>query len=239
VPRLAGEDRQQAGVPAARPWGPLVTAGALPESAGAQIVIEAVTERLPAKIKALGSVCRAVAPGTPLVSCSSGIPVEELADWCRRPADLVGAHFTSPAHLYAAVEVSFGPRTGRPALDAVCALLTRLGRRPVPLSAAGGSVAARVLYPMINQAARIAAEQGGDAAEAVDALLGACPGQSFGPLRTADLIGIDTLVDTLEALHARTGNDRFRPCEALLAKVDGGELGRKSGRGFYGYDEEG
>ncbi|MFD0392833.1 3-hydroxyacyl-CoA dehydrogenase family protein [Streptomyces nogalater] len=89
---------------------------------------------------------------------------------------------------------------------------------------------------MINDAARVVGA-GTATVEDVDTLMQGCLGHPTGPLRTADLIGIDNLVDALQALYARTGDERCRPSELLLEKVRLGELGRKSGRGFYNYSE--
>jgi len=100
---------------------------------------------------------------------------------------------------------------------------------------APGFVTSRLLHPMINDAVRIVGEGIADA-DTVDTLMRGCLGHPTGPLRTADLIGLDNLVDSLIALHERTGDERFRPCELLLEKVDCGQLGRKTGRGFYEYE---
>jgi methoxymalonate biosynthesis protein len=92
----------------------------------------------------------------------------------------------------------------------------------------------RLLHPLINSAAMLVAE-GVASAEVVDGLLEGCLGHSTGPLRTADLIGLDNLVDSLSVLYERRGDDSCRPCELLLDKVRAGDLGRKTGRGFYDY----
>jgi methoxymalonate biosynthesis protein len=208
----------------------------LAQTAGSTVVVEAVTEQAVVKAKVLMAVCGVVEPGTPLASCSSGIPVDELADWAGRPRDVLGVHFTEPAHLVPAVEVTRGPRTCDEVVRVVLGLLAALGRRPVPARTAAGPVAVRLLYPMLNSAARIAGEHDGDPEE-VDELMRACFGYPEGPLRLADRIGIDSLVDALEAVYARTGDESFRPCGVLLEKVDAGRLGRKSGQGFYSYGE--
>jgi methoxymalonate biosynthesis protein len=224
-------------LPSGRPTGRLVTTLSMPDVAGASAVVEAVTERAVVKTKALAAVCRVVGRGTPLISCTSGIPVDEIADWSGRPEDVVGAHFMNPPYLIRKVELAHGPRTADETVAAVTGLLASLGREAVPVRDSSGSVAARILYPMINAAARIAAEEK-TGTEEVDALMGECFRQPGGPLRTADLIGIDSLVYTLEAIYARTGDERYQPCDALLEKLHAGELGRKSGRGFYGYSDD-
>ncbi|ACU37096.1 3-hydroxyacyl-CoA dehydrogenase family protein [Actinosynnema mirum] len=201
-------------------------------------VVEAVTEDAETKAKALTGVCATVPPGTPLVSNTSSIPMGELAPALPRPGDLVGAHFMNPPYLIPAVEVARGPLTSDAAFTGLTALLARLGRAPVQVGDAPGFVTSRLLHPMINDAARVVESGTADAA-AVDALMRDCLGHREGPLRTADLIGIDNLVDSLRVLRLRTGDERCEPCDLLLAKVGAGHLGRKSGRGFYDYGHPG
>jgi methoxymalonate biosynthesis protein len=99
---------------------------------------------------------------------------------------------------------------------------------------APGFVINRLLHPLINSAAMLV-EEGVASVEVVDGLLEGCLGHSTGPLRTADLIGLDNLVDSLNVLYERRGDEGCRPCALLLAKVREGDLGRKTGRGFYDY----
>lgn len=221
-------------LPADRPAGTLVTSTSPHAAAGTSAVVEAVTELYPLKLEVLTEMSAMVEPGTPLISNTSGIPIDELAEGLPRPQDLVGTHFMNPAYLIDMVEVVRGPRTAQATMAAVESLLTALDRRFVVVRDAPGFVTSRLLHPMINDAARIVG-QGIATAEAVDSLMQGCLGHPTGPLRTGDLIGLDNLVDSLSALHERTGEERFRPCELLLQKVKDGHLGRKSGQGFYDY----
>lgn len=200
----------------------------------ATAVVEAIIEDDKAKAVVLGELSALVAPGTPLISNTSGIPVDELADSVERPGDLLATHFMNPAYLIANVEVVRGPRTAEATLAGVLGLLERLNRRPVVVRDSPGFVTSRLLHPMINDAARLV-EEGTASAEAVDELMQGCLGHPTGPLRTADLIGLDNLADALRALAERTGDPRHRPCALLRSKVADGHLGRKSGRGFYEY----
>ncbi|MFH9662507.1 3-hydroxyacyl-CoA dehydrogenase family protein [Streptomyces sp. NPDC017248] len=200
-------------------------------------VIEAVTEVTELKAKALADVSARVRPGTPLISNTSSIPIDELAGHAERAEDVVGTHFMNPPYLIPTVEVIRGARTGDGTMAAVGALLTALARDQIVVRDAPGFVTSRLLHPMINDAARVV-QEGTATAEAVDALMEGCLGHPSGPLRTADLIGIDNLVDSLRVLHQRTGDEGCRPCDLLLEKVRQGELGRKTGRGFYAYQEE-
>ena len=225
-----------AALPADRPPGTLTTAAGSAGLAGAAAVVEAVTEDADRKRAALAAAAAVVPPGTPLISTTSGIPVDELAAGLPRPEDLLATHFMNPAYLIDMVELVRGPRTGDAAYAAAGRLLAALGRRAVAVRDAPGFVTSRLLHAMLNDAARIV-EEGVATADEVDTLLQGCLGHRTGPLRTADLIGLDNLVDSLRALHARTGEERYRPAGALLRKVAAGELGQKSGRGFHDYGE--
>ncbi|MFI2286777.1 3-hydroxyacyl-CoA dehydrogenase family protein [Streptomyces niveus] len=211
----------------------LMTAGDAPPTA----VIEAVTEDPDAKAKVLADVCSLVAPGTPIISNTSAIPIDELAAALARPADLIGTHFMNPPCLIRTVEVIRGTHTGQATLDALRALLGALRRESIVVNDAPGFVTSRLLHPMINDAVRVVAA-GTASAESVDLLMQGCLGHPTGPLRTADLIGLDNLVDSLWVLHSRTGDEGCRPCDLLLELVEAGHLGRKSGRGFYEYGHE-
>ncbi|PZH08628.1 3-hydroxyacyl-CoA dehydrogenase [Streptomyces sp. NTH33] len=224
-------------LPVGRAPGELGTTVSLADTAEATAVIEAVTESPAVKAKVLAEVSAVVRPGTPLITNTSGIPVSELAASTARPEDLIGTHFMNPPYLIRMVEVSRGPRTADTTVASVVALLTAVTRRAVLVQDAPGFVTSRLLHPMINAAARIVAE-GTATVEAVDELMEGCLGHPTGPLRTADLIGLDNLADSLAELHERTGDEACKPCDLLLAKVRGGELGRKSGRGFYVYGKD-
>ncbi|WP_141576714.1 3-hydroxyacyl-CoA dehydrogenase family protein [Actinomadura sp. WMMA1423] len=223
-------------LPEGRSPAELTGATEIPAPAAATAVIEAVTENAEDKAKALTAAMAAVPPGTPVISNTSGIPIDEMARWLPRPADLVGAHFMNPPYLIGMTEVARGPQTGGRTLEAVRALLAGLGRTPVVVRDAPGFVTSRLLHPMINSAARLVGE-GTATAEQVDALMRGCLGHPTGPLRTADLIGLDNLADSLGALYERTGDPACRPCDVLLDMVRRGDLGRKSGRGFFDYRE--
>jgi methoxymalonate biosynthesis protein len=228
--------RLMGAAPDALPRGELRTT-CLPSTASdSGLVIEAITESAELKAKALAQLAVIVRPGTPFISNTSSIPIDELADSMPCPGDLVGTHFMNPPYLIDTVELVRGPRTAERTMTAVTALLDQLGRKAAVVQDAPGFVTSRILHPMINNAARIV-QAGTASVETVDALLRGCLGHRSGPLRTADLIGIDNLVDSLRVLHERTGEEGCRPCELLLAKVSEGHLGRKSGRGFYQYEE--
>jgi methoxymalonate biosynthesis protein len=221
-------------VPAGRQPGEFTQSLSVRDAADATTVIEAVTELPEAKAKVLAEVSAVVRPGTLLISNTSCIPIDEMAGSVARPDELVGVHFMNPAYLIKMVEVIRGPRTSDATMTAVTTLLTALGRQSLVVNDSPGFVINRLLHPLINIAAKVV-DEGVASVEVVDGLLEGCLGHSTGPLRTADLIGLDNLVDSLNVLYDRTGEESCRPCEGLLEKVRAGHLGRKSGQGFYDY----
>jgi len=221
-------------LPAGRTPATLVTSVSLADTADATTVIEAVTELPETKAKVLSEVSRIVRPGTLLISNTSCIPIDEMASSVARPEELVGVHFMNPAYMIAMVEVIRGPRSSEAAMTAVTDLLETLGRKGLVVNDAPGFVINQVLHPLINSAAKLV-QDGVAPVEVVDGLLEGCLGHSTGPLRTADLIGLDNLVDSLNVLHERTGDSSCRPCDYLLDLVRAGKFGRKTGEGFYDY----
>ncbi|MFF6901297.1 3-hydroxyacyl-CoA dehydrogenase family protein [Streptomyces hydrogenans] len=214
--------------------GELVTTTRLADVAGATAVVEAVTELAPLKAKVLAEVSAVVAPGTLLISNTSAVPIDEQADAVARPEDLVGIHFMNPPYLIHTAELIRGPRSGEAAVEAARTLLDVLGQNGVVVGDGPGFVINRILQRMINEAARIVAEGVADPAS-VDAAFEGCLGHTTGPLATADLIGLDNVVDSLRVLHERTGDAGYEPCALLLEKVAAGDFGRKTGRGFFAY----
>ncbi|MFD8965808.1 3-hydroxyacyl-CoA dehydrogenase family protein [Streptomyces sp. NPDC059568] len=214
--------------------GDLVVTTRLEDIAGATTVIEAVTELAPLKAKVLAEASALVAPGTLLVSNTSAVPIDEQADAVRRPEDLVGIHFMNPPYMIQTAELIRGPRSGEHAVAAAGALLRTLGQNGIVVGDGPGFVINRILQRMINEAARIVAD-GIASPASVDAAFQGCLGHTTGPLATADLIGLDNVVDSLRVLHERTGDAGYEPCALLLDKVAAGDFGRKTGRGFFEY----
>jgi methoxymalonate biosynthesis protein len=221
-------------LPAGQARGELVTSTSLPDIADATTVIEAVTEVAEIKREVLTEASAVVQPGATLISNTSCIPIDEMAAWVKRPEELVGVHFMNPSYMIKMVEVIRGPRTTDATMAAVTGLLSAMGRETLVINDSAGFVINRLLHPLINTAAMLV-QEGVASAEVVDGLLEGCLGHSTGPLRTGDLIGLENLVDSLNVLYERRGDESCRPCELLLTKVREGNLGRKTGRGFYDY----
>ncbi|BCB82732.1 3-hydroxyacyl-CoA dehydrogenase family protein [Phytohabitans suffuscus] len=221
-------------LPRDRVAGTLVTGTAVAAAAGSTAVVEAITENAEQKSKVLAEVAAVVPAGTPLITNTSAIPIAELAAAVPHPGLLIGTHFMNPAYVIRNVEVIRGPRTADSTVDAVAGLLSAVDRHPIVVRDAPGFVTSRLLHPMLNAAALVV-QRGTATVEQVDALMQGCLGHATGPLRTADLIGLDNLVDSLNVLYEHTGDAGCQPCDLLLRKVRDGHLGRKSGRGFYEY----
>ncbi|ALG12166.1 3-hydroxyacyl-CoA dehydrogenase family protein [Kibdelosporangium phytohabitans] len=223
--------------PADRPTGELVTSQRIEDIADATAVVEAITEKPDLKSDVHAKIGAAVRRGTPVISNTSGIPIDEMASALPCPEDLIGTHFMNPAYLIRTVEVIVGPRTAERTVAALMSLLSALDRQPIVVNDSPGFVTSRLLHPMINDAARLVDEGVATAAD-VDALMLGCLGHATGPLRTADMIGLDNLVDALDVLHERTGNPTHEPCALLRRKVAQGDHGIKTGRGFHEYERQ-
>jgi methoxymalonate biosynthesis protein len=221
-------------LPPDRARGKLVTSTSLQDVADATTVIEAVTEIAETKAQVLTEASAIVRPGTTLISNTSCIPIDEMASWVARPDELVGVHFMNPSYLIKMVEVIRGPRTSDATMTSVTGLLSAVGREALVITDSAGFVINRLLHPLINTAAMLV-EEGVASAEVVDGLLEGCLGHTTGPLRTADLIGLDNLLDSLNVLYERRGDESCRPSGLLSELVSKGDLGRKTGRGFYDY----
>lgn len=206
----------------------------LSELSDAVFVIECVRERTADKervFRALDAICP---PQTVFASCTSAIPIARLAGVTGRPDHVLGMHFMNPAPLKDTVEVIKASTTSTETLSSALELLATLGKRAIVVSDAPGFVSNRVLMLSINEAATVVA-QGTANAEQVDEIFQNCFGHPMGPLRTADLIGLDTVLDSLAVLREHTGDPRFEPCRLLTDLVHAGRIGRKGGAGFHDY----
>lgn len=208
----------------------------LDRAAEADLVIEAVTEAKEAKRKVfetLSSLCR---PEAILASNTSSLPITELASYTRRPDRFIGMHFMNPVPLMSLVEVIRGIATSDETFRTVRDLAVRLGKTPVEVQDYPGFVLNRILIPMINEAAYCLME-GVAGRDEIDTCMRLGANHPMGPLALADLIGLDTVVHIMEVLYDGFGDPKYRPCPLLKKMVGAGRLGKKSGRGFYEYQE--
>ena len=202
--------------------------------AEADLVVEAVVEKLPVKREVLAELDRICPPHAILASNTSSISITKLAAATGRPGQVIGMHFMNPVPVMQLVEVIRGLATTQETYDAVEAAARTMGKTPVEVHDAPGFVSNRVLMPMINEAI-FCLHEGVGRAQAIDEVMKLGMNHPMGPLALADLIGLDVCLDILRVLHDGLGDDKYRPCPLLVKMVDAGWLGRKSGRGFYEY----
>jgi len=202
--------------------------------AQSDFIIEAVIEDFDAKTKLLQSLDGIVRPDVVLASNTSSISITKMASKTQRPDRVIGMHFMNPVPVMSLVEVVRGLATSSETCQATTNLAAALGKTAVEVADFPGFVSNRVLMPMINEAIYCVME-GVGSPEAVDAVMKLGMNHPIGPLALADLIGLDVCLSVLEVLQEGLGDPKYRPCPLLRKMVDGGQLGRKSGRGFHLY----
>jgi 3-hydroxybutyryl-CoA dehydrogenase len=202
----------------------------------ADIVIEAVVENMDVKQDIFRRLDEMCPPHAILASNTSSLPITEIAAVTKRPEKVIGMHFMNPVPVMKLVEIIRGLATSDEVYRAVEQMSRDLGKVPVEVNDFPGFVSNRVLMPMINEAIYTVYE-GVATPEAVDQVMKLGMNHPMGPLELADFIGLDTCLYIMEILHEGFGDSKYRPCPLLRKYVKAGWLGRKTGRGFYVYDQ--
>lgn len=201
---------------------------------GAEVVIEAVIESMDLKKEVFKELDQLCAGGTILASNTSGLSITEIASATKRPEKVIGMHFFNPVPALKLVEIIKGQSTSEETYQTVKELSQKLGKTPILVNEAPGFVVNRIFVPMINEAIFVL-QEGIASAEDIDQAMVLGVNHPMGPLALADLIGLDTLLMVQENLYKEFGDSKYRPCSLLRKMVRAGQLGRKTGRGFYNY----
>jgi 3-hydroxybutyryl-CoA dehydrogenase len=206
--------------------------------AAVDITVEAVTENIDAKLQIFREADRVMTQGAILASNTSSISITRLAGATSRPDRVIGMHFMNPVPLMKLVEIVRGVQTSNETYEQVRDLSLRLGKTVVTSKDAPGFLVNRMLVPFLNEAC-FALEQGLGTPEDIDTGARLGLNHPMGPLELADLIGLDTLLFIAEVLHREFGDSKYRPATLLRNLVAAGWYGKKTGRGFYVYDDKG
>lgn len=198
------------------------------------IVIEAATENKEVKISIFSELDTFCPEKTILASNTSSISISLIASATNRPEKVIGMHFMNPVSIMKLVEIIRGKLTSDETTKKVKNLVEVLNKIPVECNDSSGFVSNRILMPMINEAVFCLAD-GVATAEAIDKIMTLGMAHPMGPLTLADLIGLDICLAIMEVLHRDMGDNKYRPCPLLEEMVSAGNLGRKTGQGFYSY----
>lgn len=207
----------------------------LHDLADVDIVIESIVEELPIKRETFQKLDDIVKDGAIFATNTSTLTVAEIAAATKRPERFVGLHFFNPVHAMKLVEVAPGLRTSQETVDACMAFAKKVGKSPVVVSDSTGYIVNRLLVPYMVDAIACLERRLGSIADIDAAMMGGA-NHPMGPLALADFIGLDVCLAILDVMHEGFGDPKYRPCPLLQRMVAAGQLGRKSGHGFYGYE---
>jgi 3-hydroxybutyryl-CoA dehydrogenase len=202
--------------------------------AEADLVIEAATENPDIKFKIFKELDEICKPECILASNTSSISITKIAAQTKRPEQVIGMHFMNPVPIMKLVEIIRGYKTSEEVTKTIMETSRSLGKAPVEVNDYPGFVANRILMPMINEAI-ITLNEGIAGVEEIDTVMKLGMAHPMGPLQLADFIGLDVCLSIMEVLYEGLGNDKYAPCPLLVNMVTAGNLGVKSGEGFYSW----
>ena len=216
----------------------IAPSGAIGDLAHADLAVEAATENVELKLDLFRRADEALPAGAILASNTSSISITRLAGATRRPERVIGMHFMNPVPLMKLVEIVRGVQTSDATYEAVRDLATRFGKTVITSKDMPGFIVNRMLIPLLNEAC-FALQEGLSSPEDIDAGARLGLNHPMGPLELSDLIGLDTVLAIGDVLHREFGDSKYRAPTLLRNLVAAGWLGKKSGRGFYTYDDKG
>ncbi|MCX2185210.1 3-hydroxyacyl-CoA dehydrogenase family protein [Streptomyces sp. SKN60] len=203
--------------------------------ADADIVVEAVFEKLEVKHEIFRSLDKIAKDGAVLASNTSAIPITKIAAVTERPEAVVGVHFFSPVPMMQLVELVRGYKTSDETLATAREFAESVGKTCIVVNRdVAGFVTTRLISALVVEAAKLY-ESGVATAEDIDIACKLGFGHAMGPLATADLTGVDILVNATNNIYTESQDEKFAPPELMRRMVDAGDIGRKSGQGFYTY----
>jgi len=200
----------------------------------ADLIIEAATENVTIKLNIFKELDRICVPSAILASNTSSISITKIASVTKRPDKVIGMHFMNPVPMMKLVEVIKGYSTSDAVTAAIIELSKKLDKVPVEVNDYPGFIANRILMPLINEAI-ISLFEGIAGVEEIDTIMKLGMSHPMGPLQLADFIGLDVCLSIMNVLHNGFGNPKYAPCPLLVNMVTAGNLGIKSGMGFYEY----